>query len=832
MKAGFLKTCLLLLAAVFLLATYAGAADTFSVTTPAGTEVAMGDADAVLPFTVFNNAGSTKDIREITFKIDTTKYTLSTATVPPSGWCIKDVGTDNIVFALIQGSGACSSGSTASRITPGGSLVFNITVLPLSASADATADTLTSVTVNTQGGFTRTGALPTWTRRSFEAVLTATPESTGTGSSITLTMQVTNRSNATQSTINSTPAPPSPSTAIVTNTAGPYYGSTALDGDHTSAATVINAGTTTEFPSSGTIRIDSEDICYTGKTATSFTGITRGCNATTAAAHTSGAAVYNRVAFSLAAGASGTITWIYSADSTGSVYFGARATNNSATAQSASTNSNTVIIGNFTASLTLTPESVITGQKVTVTMTVQNNGTSALVDVTPAPLTACAGGAAETLFSGPSPSSISSLGSGSTGTFSWQYTITGSIGQVYCLSGYASASGGLNSNSSTSNSGTVSRYSATVAPATIASGAVNQTFTWTVYNGGACTLKEVDITTPAAGGNWSCLSVTPPASWSASCSGTVQFKSSSSANDIPSGGTKSFSITFSATETVTSDKIIEFPVLPVSRGGCGGSEGTIGSYVTVSAYGLTLSHSPAGPIYADGNSIYTMTATLASGGTPVSGKTVSFSTTNGSLSPATAVTDINGQASVSLIAPNSTPNTSAVVTAAYINATVTDTVSFNGWNKANLQYWGSLSPVSVNCGSAYSFTMSIKNTSATTSMTANTGSYFAFNDYSGGGSSVYQAYLDAAATIAPGITQTLTFGSSTSSGGGGGVTLPSTFLAGTYSPTLNSSPPPASGIFFTDGGTNDQYRTVTDNVTVGGSCGSVTVNIIEWHELR
>ena len=116
-----------------------------------------------------------------------------------------------------------------------------------------------------------------------------------------------------------------------------------------------------------------------------------------------------------------------------------------------------------------------------------------------------------------------------------------------------------------------------------------------------------------------------------------------------------------------------------------------------------------------------MTATLVSGSTPVAGKTVTFSTTSGTLSPATAVTDANGEATVALIAPNSTTNTTATVTAAYLNSSGTDIVSFTGWNKANIQYWGSLSPASTSCGSTVSFTMLLKNISATTSMTPNTG---------------------------------------------------------------------------------------------------------------
>ena len=47
----------------------------------------------------------------------------------------------------------------------------------------------------------------------------------------------------------------------------------------------ITVKDTTGFSSSGTIQIDSEQFTYTGKTSTTFTGVTRAANSTTAAAH-------------------------------------------------------------------------------------------------------------------------------------------------------------------------------------------------------------------------------------------------------------------------------------------------------------------------------------------------------------------------------------------------------------------------------------------------------------------------------------------------------------------------------------------------------------------
>jgi hypothetical protein len=53
----------------------------------------------------------------------------------------------------------------------------------------------------------------------------------------------------------------------------------------TTTATTINVESTLGFPSSGIARIDDEEFSYTGLTATSFTGVTRGIRGTTAATH-------------------------------------------------------------------------------------------------------------------------------------------------------------------------------------------------------------------------------------------------------------------------------------------------------------------------------------------------------------------------------------------------------------------------------------------------------------------------------------------------------------------------------------------------------------------
>ena len=72
---------------------------------------------------------------------------------------------------------------------------------------------------------------------------------------------------------------------------------TLLNGTINSSVTTIVVNSTTGFAATGRILIDSELITYTGKTSTDFTGCTRGALGTTAAAHTTGATVFDAATF-------------------------------------------------------------------------------------------------------------------------------------------------------------------------------------------------------------------------------------------------------------------------------------------------------------------------------------------------------------------------------------------------------------------------------------------------------------------------------------------------------------------------------------------------------
>ena len=60
-------------------------------------------------------------------------------------------------------------------------------------------------------------------------------------------------------------------------------------------ATTLTVDSTADFEDNGFIRIGNEIISYTGKTATSFTGLTRGVSGTTASAHDNDAVITQEI---------------------------------------------------------------------------------------------------------------------------------------------------------------------------------------------------------------------------------------------------------------------------------------------------------------------------------------------------------------------------------------------------------------------------------------------------------------------------------------------------------------------------------------------------------
>lgn len=119
----------------------------------------------------------------------------------------------------------------------------------------------------------------------------------------------------------------------------------------------------------------------------------------------------------------------------GTVYFTCNVRNGANNTTGINTNSNTVYIGRFTASIAYSPECPLSGETINVSMTVTNNNVFSLYNVTP---TLTTGGTATLVkLSGPNPPSIATLNSGSSATFNYTYQITGVFDSTFYFSGYA-----------------------------------------------------------------------------------------------------------------------------------------------------------------------------------------------------------------------------------------------------------------------------------------------------------------------------------------------------------------------------------------------------------
>jgi hypothetical protein len=408
----------------------------------------------------------------------------------------------------------------------------------------------------------------------------------------------------------------------------------------------------------------------------------------------------NTSSFTLDPGEASTIQWIYRADAPGSVYFDAMASDSSGTATSETDTSNTVIIGDFTALVSASPLSVVSGQPVTVMMTVQNNGSTTLTNIVPT-LTP-SGTATATWVAGPDPAGIATLGPGEIGQFEYQYTITGTLGEDYNFTGSAT-SDTVSTAPTTSETGQIVVYAVIVDPGLVKTGDTNVTITWTVHNNAAIEAKEVQIDiSPIVDGTcgtdrWDYASNTPPANWTSATNGppvsSVTFTADNPTGTygILQGQSKDFSITFNCVPDVIADTEFNFSVIITDKNN---NTATIETFVLVTAYEITLEAfdddcTTAIPPWepADGYSTYCFVATLTKGGVPAANEPLTFTTTAGTLTPAAGFTNASGIMEVILTAPCSGVDVSPTVEARYVPDTVaSQTVTFTGITDPVLQY--------------------------------------------------------------------------------------------------------------------------------------------------
>lgn len=811
----------ILILPLFLFANTAFSATTVRFENVAQSRVTMGNTSETLVFRVTNTSSSNVDINAVQFAVNSSVYNIAASVAAPSGWAIQSTTANTVCFTTST-AGINKTNIEIFKIALTGPSGAGIA----SAAADVTTDSLLTASLAARDSTTSCSAgtvftvtnSTSWNRRALAVDWFATPASVAVGGTITLTARVTNRSTATQSGI------------VVLNASMPFklnYATTILSGYHDAIVNSIAADTRTGFASAGTIMIDGEDITYTATSNNAFNQITKGANGTTNTFHADGTIIYDKTTSSavtlasgptpssissLAAGASGTITWTYTTSAADDIYFMGVVKNGSGTASSVMGKSNMIgdvaqtTIGGFTAVVSVDTITAISGQDVTVTMVVTNTGSTTLATVTPTLSTY--GTATISLLTGPTPSTFASLAGGKSATFTWTYDISGSSGQTYFFQGYATA-GASTTNTSTSQTGTIDTYSVTMEPTIFVSGATNTQVDWTVYNGGSIALKKVDITYPSS---WT-YSSGSAGDWTVSQSGsTVTF---TAGTNIPSSGSKLFSVIYSLLPTVTVDTPYTFYVKVTDTSN---NTATKSKDASVVAYSITLSYSPAGPIAADGTTKYTLTATVTQSGSPVSGATVSFDAKNGTLSSATATTDSSGIATVYLIAPCSTSDINNVkIKAWYENAKDNKNVSFSAVTGGNLVYVGnSLTPQSVSTGYASGFTLQLKNcgsSSLTISRTSNTAFDFANDSFT---------LTNASYTITSGSTTTIGFSGTVASSAYKCLPLLKVDAGASYTGSFsyNNSKSPAGDYL-------DDYITISS-----GTACDTAVTIEEWNEIR
>lgn len=435
---------------------YAARAFTMTLVSPSPAQLDMGVVSTAV-FSVTNkNTGTNggESIYNVRFRINSGSTFNCGSTAAPSGWTIVS-GSCTTTSVTFQAN------SLANSIPVNGTANFSIGILTRTTSADVTdnlrdvrsrytataspwppSTSLGSVTDSP----TTTNKTPSWTIKSLVMTLTSSSYSVGKGcpAAFTLTMQITNKSSASITGVTSSPKPPT-----VTATGG---------------ASV----STTSNPASLSLN-----------------------------------AVGN-------SGSSGQLVWTYSTGaSAGTITFSAYATDSTGTRTSRTITSSVITVINascLTADFTTTPPSPscgYSGNTVTFTMHVVNNTTGTLTAVTPSALTT-GGTATFGAISGPSPASVASLAVGASTNFTWSVPITGSVYQTYWVSGYATASGGVQSQTVSSTSADINGFLLTVSQTNTTAPtaySTNLEMQWQVLNYGCNNVNSVSIPI-SAGWTW------------------------------------------------------------------------------------------------------------------------------------------------------------------------------------------------------------------------------------------------------------------------------------------------------------------------------------------
>ena len=461
-----------------------------------------------------NGGNASERIYEMRFRLPGTGTVFSSTTTAPAGW--------TLTFSATSLTFRANDWTTA--IVPGSALSFDLVLVMRTTSPDVTEtlrDARASFTLDTtfSNGITRSGrvtmnnpgswALKSLQVTSFQTVDTVTllPVSTIiAGQSFRLVMTVRNISSATQTSIITSPNPP----------------------------TTIKTGTVTQ-----------------GLTSTVYSP-----NPLTLAPGASGTITFT---YTTAVSDGGTITF--------SAF--ARNGANTATSRVAVSNLLTVSAGSFIANLTVAPACAYNGQTFTVTMNLINNYLYGITGIT-ATLAPTVGGIVTLTSGPTPATRSMAASTTLNGAFVWTYQITGgTAGQTLAFTGTAtgtaSAPGSGARTTPVATSPLVKRggFSPTVNPSNTNADSTNVEVNIGITNNGCGTdVQSVSIALPGGwtyGGDAYAQDVT----WNpATGTGPVVFSAPSAANQIMPGGSGSYSLimgtpvttgSYNFTLTVTDD---------------------------------------------------------------------------------------------------------------------------------------------------------------------------------------------------------------------------------------------------------------------------------------
>jgi len=210
------------------------------------------------------------------------------------------IGTSKILVIYYEGSffditplGTALTGATYTSTTSSTSVTINLTAHGLSV-----GDYIIFTSVTTPGAPTTSYTSASFTTNTFQVISTPTAN--------TFTVTMASAETGTGVTAGGT-LTMTPYVFIGPTFQTPAYGwgtglfggvvipsvANQLNGAINNSVTTITVDSTTGFPATGRIDIDTELITYTGVTATTFTGCVRGANGSTAASHLDNAVVTN-----------------------------------------------------------------------------------------------------------------------------------------------------------------------------------------------------------------------------------------------------------------------------------------------------------------------------------------------------------------------------------------------------------------------------------------------------------------------------------------------------------------------------------------------------------